>query len=134
LDTKDLPITYANVNTTQHKLVHRYIGPNQTLQTLGNTVKPDTPNDITIYDTVPVSRVKLDHTDDSKVARPPPPLQVQTSCTGTRYVVESIPKYHTHSAGTSWEYELKWEDWDENDNTCEPEEIMAKAKEMVKKY
>jgi hypothetical protein len=27
LDTNDLPITYANVNPTQCKLVHRFIGP-----------------------------------------------------------------------------------------------------------
>jgi transposase InsO family protein len=31
LDTKDLPITYANVNPTRRKLIHRYIGPYEIL-------------------------------------------------------------------------------------------------------
>jgi hypothetical protein len=29
---------------------------------------------------------------------------------------------------------VKWEGWDEKDNTWEPKDNMAKAKEMVKHY
>jgi hypothetical protein len=134
LDTKDLPITYANVNPTRRKLVHCYIGPYKILQIRGNTVKLDVPNDMAIHDTVNVSRLKVDCTDDSRVAwRPLPPL-VRTSCVGTSYVVESILNHQPSSDGTGWAYEVKWEGWDEKNNTWEPEKNMVKAKETVKQY
>jgi len=87
-----------------------------------------------IYDTVNVSTLKVDHTDDSRIAWRPPPPQVQTSRAGTSYVVESIAKHRPSSDRTSWEYKVKWEGWDEKDNTWEPEENIAKAKEMVEQY
>jgi len=36
--------------------------------------------------------------------------------------------------GTGWDYEVKWEGWDEKDITGEPDENMAKPKEIVKEY
>jgi len=48
LDTKDLWITYANVNPTWRKLVHRYIGPYQILHIHRNAVELDLPNDMMI--------------------------------------------------------------------------------------
>ena len=134
LDTEDLPITYANVNPTQHKLVHPYIGPYEILRIRGNAVEVDLPNDMTIHDTGNVSRLKVDRTDDSMIAwrRPPPP--VWTSHADTSYIVESIANHRPSSNGTSWKYEVKWEGWDQKDNTWEPEENMAKAKEMVEQY
>jgi hypothetical protein len=50
----------------------------------------------------------------------------------TRYVFQSIANHRPTSEGTGREYKVKWEDWDEKDNTWEPEDNMAKAKEMVK--
>jgi putative transposase len=134
LDTKDLPVTYANVNPTRRKLVHRYIGPYEILRIRGNAVELDLPNDMMIHDTVNVSRLKIDRTDNSRIAWRPPPPPVRTSRAGTSYVVESIANHRSRSDGTGWEYEVKWEGWDEKDNTWEPEENMAKAKETVKQY
>jgi len=134
LDTKDSPITYANVNPMQCRLVHRYIGPSEILRIRGNAVELVLPNDMTICDTVNVSRLKVDRTDDSRITWLPPHPLVRTSRAGTSYIVESIAKHQPSSDGTSWEYKVKWEGWDEMDNTWEPEEIMANAKEMVKQY
>jgi hypothetical protein len=68
LDTNDLPITYANVNPTQRKLVHCYIGPYQILRICGNAVELDLRNNMTIDDTVNVSKLKVDRTDDSRIS------------------------------------------------------------------
>jgi hypothetical protein len=134
LDTKDLPITYANVNPTRCKLGDRYIRPYEILRIRGIAVELDLPNDMMIHDTVNVSRFKVARTDDSRIAWRQPPPPVWTSRTGPSYVVESSAKHQPSSNGTSWEYEVKWECWDEKHNTWEPEENMAKSKGMVEQY
>jgi len=115
-------------------LVHRYIGPYEILQIRRNAVELDPPDGMTIHATVNVSRLKFDRTDDSTIAWRPPPPPERTNCAGPSYVVESIAKHRPSSDRTSWECEVKSECWDEKDNTCEPEENMAKAKEMVEQY
>jgi hypothetical protein len=89
---------------------------------------------MTTYDTVNVSRLKVDRTDDSRIAWRPTPLPVLTSPASTSYVVQSIANHSPSSEGTGWEYEVNWEGWDEKDNTWEPENNMAKVQEMVKQY
>jgi hypothetical protein len=134
IDTKDMPITYTNCDPMRRKLVHHYLGSYEILRIRGNAVDVDLPNDMTIHNTVNVSRLKVDCTDDSSVGWRPPPPPIRTCLAGTSYIIESIAEHRPSSDGTSWEYEVKWEGWDENDNTWEPEENMAKSKQMVKQY
>jgi hypothetical protein len=68
LDTKDLPITYANINHTRRNLGHRYIGPSEILLIPGNAVELDLPKDMTIYNTANASKLKVDRTDNSRIA------------------------------------------------------------------
>lgn len=133
-DTKDLPITYANVNPTRCKLVHHQIGPYEILQIPRNAVELDLPNDMTINNTVNISRFKDDYKDDSKVPWRPPPPPVRTSRVTRWDVIQSIANHCPSFQGTSWRYKLKLEGWDKKDDTWEPEEIMAKANKMVTQY
>jgi len=97
LDTKDSPITCANVNPTRRKPLHHYIGRYEILRICENAVELDITNDMTIYDTVNVSRLKVDLTDDSRVDWGLQTLPVQTCRAGTSHVVESIPKHRPSS-------------------------------------
>jgi hypothetical protein len=89
---------------------------------------------MTIRNPVNLRRLNDDRTDDSRIAWQLPPPPIRTSHASTSYVVESIANHRPSSDGTRWEYKVKWEGWDEKDNTWEPEENMAKAKEMVEQY
>jgi len=93
LDKKSSPITYANVNPTQLKLVHHDIGPYNIVRICRHGVKLDFPNDMTIYKTGNGCRLNVDLTDNSRVTGKPLPPPVRTSCAGTSYLVESIANH-----------------------------------------
>jgi hypothetical protein len=134
LDSKDLPITYPNINPKHRKLIHRYIAPYEILRIRGNAVEQDIPNNMKSYDTVNVSRLEVAPTEDSRGAWGLPPAPAWDSRAWTSCFVESIAKHRPSSDKTSWEYKVKWEGWDEKDNTWEPEQNMAKAKQTVNQY
>ena len=132
LDSINLPISYTNVNTTWCNLVQHYIWTYEIRSICRNALELDLPNTMIIYDTVNVSRFKVDHTDASRVTWCPLPPPVCTRHVGTSYVVQSVTENRPSSEGTVLEYDVKWEGWEQNDTTCEPEENMTKAKEMEK--
>jgi hypothetical protein len=66
LDSKDLPITYPNINPKHRTLIHRYIAPYEILQIRGSAVEQDIPNNMKSYDTVDVSRLEVAPTEDSR--------------------------------------------------------------------
>jgi len=134
LDTEDLPITYANINPTWRKLVHHYIGPEETFRICGTAVELDLLDDMTIYATVNVSRLKVERTDHSSVIWLSLSLPVGTCHTHTSYLIESLKNLCPRTERTDWEYEVNWESWDAKNNTWEPEENMANAQEIVKDY
>lgn len=105
-DTKDLAITYAKINPMQHKQVHHYIGPYTILHIQRNAVELHLPNDLTIYDTVNVSRHKLNRLDNSSVIWRLMPPPVQTSHVGTSYVFQFVTNHSPSSEGTGWEYKV----------------------------
>jgi len=100
LYTEVLPIAYSNLNPTRHKVVHHHIGTYKILRIYGNAVELDLPPYMSIYNSVNISRLKVDRTDDSRVAWRPPPLLVWTSHVGTCYVIESIADLQHSSEGT----------------------------------
>jgi hypothetical protein len=90
LDKQDLPITYANVNPGRHKLGHHYIGQYKTLRIRMKGIDQGLANETTISNTVNVSRLKVDSTQNARIAWWPPPPQVWSSCLGTCHNVQSI--------------------------------------------
>ena len=62
--TIDLPMTYANQDCSRRKLLHQRAGPYKIINFSGpNAVELELLADITIYDTVNVSRLKKYITD-----------------------------------------------------------------------
>jgi hypothetical protein len=137
LDSKDLPITYANVNPNRRQLVHRYLGPYKVIKFVGpNAVELELPNDMRIHDVVNVGRLKIDNTRNAErisVPPPPPPPPVRATKTGNTFAVERILE-HLPDAEGSWQYKVKWEGWGNEANTWEPEANLGKAIGLVEEY
>jgi hypothetical protein len=93
------------------------------------------PADITIHDTVNVSRLKKYTADPAREKPPPPTVQTIRDKEGTiqrLYVVEAIisQKWALGIKGGDY-YQIKWEDYDNNEMTWEPAANLSKAKQML---
>lgn len=69
----------------------------------------DLPNHMMIYDTVNISRLKVDSVDDPRITWSPPPPLVYGYHQGTNYVIERIGNGQHKSDGTNLESQVKWE-------------------------
>lgn len=135
LDAKNLPITYANVSPGKRKLIHRFIGPYKIVRMINqNAVELDLPKDMKIHDVVNVSRLKLDKTTRERIYITPPP-PVRTSRGGTSYIIERIVDHRPETKNKkNMEYLVKWEGWEDADDTWEPEYCFDGATEMLNAY
>jgi len=111
LDTRILPVGYANVNPTANdsansrKFQHLYAGPFTILRMAGeNTCVLDIPAHWRLHPVFNVGQLKLSKIDRTCEHPPPPPLR---STVTVEYEVESI---HEHRGTTvrDLEYLVKW--------------------------
>jgi len=86
------------------------------------------------YNTINISRLKADCTDESRVIWSPLPSPVRTSWADTSHVLKSIAIHRPDSQATRWEFEVKLEGWEKKDNMWEPENIMTTAKRRENQY
>ena len=76
LDTRDLPLEYANSSTESRKLQHKKAGPFPIVASYGNSMRLDTPAHWRMR-AFNASRRSPDRTDKSRPHDPPPPLRVR---------------------------------------------------------
>jgi len=111
LDTRLLPVGYANVNSTANdsansrKFQHPYAGPFTILKSAGeNTFVLDIPAHWRLHPVFNVTRLKLSRVNRTHEHPPPPPL---CSTTTVEYEVESI-REHRGTIVRDLEYLVKW--------------------------
>ena len=92
LSTKDLPITYVNQDPVCWKLQYLWARPYKVIEFWGpHAVELQLLADMTIYDTINISRLKK-YTADPASERPPPPPSILTirNNDGTAYFHMSL--------------------------------------------
>jgi len=111
LDTRLLPVGYANVNSTANdnvnsgKFQHPYAGPFIILKSAGeNAFVLDIPAQWRLHQVFNIVRFKLSKVDKTREHPPPPPL---CSTATVKYEVESICE-HRGTTVRDLEYEVKW--------------------------
>jgi hypothetical protein len=111
LDTRSLPIGYANVTETANdsnnsrKFQHSYAGPFRLLKKVGeNAFVLDIPAHWRLHPVFNVSRLKPSRVDKTREHPPPPPLR---STATVEYEVETILE-HRGSTVRDLEYLVKW--------------------------
>jgi hypothetical protein len=118
LDTKNLPIGYANVSSASRKLQHRFTGPFRLGKQHGQNAfqLDDLPSHWRLHDVFNVDRLRPDTSDTSRTQQPPPPLR-STAKLGAEWEIESIRGHHG-STMKDLQYEVKWAGYDKT--TWEP--------------
>jgi len=111
LDTRLLPVSYANVNCTANnnvnsrKFQHPYAGPFTILKSAGeNAFVLNIPAHWHLHPVFNVARLKLSKVDKTHEHPPPPPL---CSTANVEYEVESIYE-HRGTKVRDLEYLVKW--------------------------
>jgi len=100
-----------------------------------NAVELELPADMTIHDTLNVSRIKK-YTADQVPEKPaPPPDWTVGDKDGTilhSYVVEVITS-HKRATGVKcgYKYQIKWEGYDDDEMTLEPAAIHSKQRKCL---
>lgn len=87
-------------------------------------MKLDLLHSMTMYDTVNIDRLKVDHLDNPRITWLPLPPLVWRHFSGTNDIVKSIGNLQHSSTETSWQYEVKWEGVNAKDKACKPDEII----------
>jgi len=139
LSTQDLPITYVNKDPSRRKLQHPWAGPYKIIKFRGpNAVRLELPPDMTIYDTVNISRIKKYTVDRAREKPPTPPVWTVRAKDGTIqrwYDVKAITS-HMRAPGVKgcYKYQIRWQGYDDNEMTWEPAANLSKAKQMLDDY
>lgn len=136
LDTRLLPVGYANVNSTANdtansrKFQHPYAGPFTLLKKAGeNAFVLDIPAHWHLHPVFNVARLKLSKVDDSREHPPPPPLR---STVTTEYEVETLLK-HEGTTVRDLKYLVKWVGYP--DATWEPlANLRGSSNELLGEY
>jgi len=136
LDTRLLPVGYANVNSTANdninsrKFQHPYAGPFMILKSAGeNAFVLDIPAYWRLHPVFNVARLKLSKVDKTR-EHPPPPLLGSTAT--IKYEVESICE-HRGTTVRDLEYLVKWVGY--ADPTWEPlANLRGSSNELLGEY
>jgi hypothetical protein len=92
------------------------------------------PADMTIHNTVNISRLKK-YTTDPAWERPPPPVQTVRDKDGMSrcsYIVKAIISHKKALwVKGGYKYHIKWKDYNDNETTLEPATNLSKAKQML---
>lgn len=132
LDTRDLPITYAN-NTEERsrKLQDRFAGPFEIVAASAspNAWVLNTPGAWKVHQPFNVSRFKKDTSDTDRQHHPP--AMVHTA-RGSEYMLEKIVA--REKQGNRWMYKVRWTGYEELDDTWEPLANLDGCKETVEEF
>ena len=136
LDTRLLPVGYANVNAAANdarnsrKFQHPYAGPFTLLKKAGeNAFVLDIPAHWRLHPVFNVARLKLSKVDNSREHPPPPPLR---STATAEYEVEAILG-HSGSTVRDLKYLVKWVGYP--DATWEPlANLRGSSNELLGEY
>ena len=133
LDTRKLPLSYANSSTESRKLQHKRSGPFLITAAYTNSMRLNTPAHwkMRVFN---VGRLSVDRTDKTPGRRipPPPPMRVSRKSGQGEWKIEAIVG-HKGTTAAGIQYEVRWVGFPES--TWEPlKNLRAGAWEAVKEY